>query len=198
MTDTNLLGKLVDEETRRSFLKKGAFATAGASLASGSAAAQAEGDDGLGAGDDEDDVVDEQFRGVVFQNNFRPDANFVITSPVLDWTPDVPADIGGPLTAFNTRMITYMNTGERVPLFVSQDAENVDYVDDYGYVPDNDQEFAEDEWVQPEVFEMDNQYSAFGQTNRLLTVQVNPLEEDVEDDVLSDFESQDEFNDFLF
>lgn len=114
MTDKdtqNLIEKFVDGASRRDVLKTGALATAGLTVAgTGTAAAQIDEEEGVGV-DDDVFVNDEQWNYVMFQNDYRPESEFVITSPVIDWTPNVPANLGSPFQGYNTRMIRYRGPG---------------------------------------------------------------------------------------
>lgn len=164
--------------SRRGFMKKGAVATAGLAAVPGMAAAQ----------DDDNDtfVNDARYRCVMFQNDFRPDADFIITSPVLDWTPDVPANLGNPFENYNTRMIRYRGTGENVLFFQAQDAQVPNFNQEAGYVVDDDQSFGENEFTQPEVFSLWNEASFYEGTNRLVTGFFSPVEEDYENQIFEE------------
>ena len=183
--------RVMDESSRRNFLKKGALATVGTGLvASGTAAAQEE--------DDNDVFVnDEQSRCVMFQNDFRPESEFVIVSPVIDWTPRVPANLGTPFEGYNTRIISYRDSGDNVLFFQSQDAQVPNYNEEAGYVVDDDESFGENEFTQPEVFSLWNDASFFEGTNRLVTASFSAVEEDFENDIWDD-EDFDGDDDWLF
>ena len=183
----SVIDRITDESSRRNFMKKGALATAGVGLtASGTAAAQEEDDDDVFAND-------EQWTFIMFQNDFRPESEFIITSPVLDWTPDVPANLGSPFEGFNTRMIRYRGTGDNVLFFQSQGAQVPNYNEEAGYVVDDDQTFGENEFTQPEVFSLWNDASYYEGTNRLVTGSFSPVEEDFENQIFGeeDFEEDD-------
>lgn len=187
----SVIDRIVDESSRRNFMKKGALATAGVGLAtSGTATAQEE---------DDDDVFvnNEQAQCVMFQNDFRPGSEFVITSPVIDWSPRVPADLGTPFEGYNTRIISYRGTGDNVLFFQAQDAQVPNYNEEAGYVVDDDQTFGENEFTQPEVFSLWNDASFFEGTNRLVTATFSPTEEDFENDIWND-EDFDGDDDWLF
>ena len=166
------------EESRRGLLRKGALATGSAVLGlsiTGSAAAQ----------EDDADAFrnEERFRCVLFQEDFRPGSEFVITSPVLDWTPPVPVDLGTPFEGYNTRMIRYLGTGDNTVFFPSQDARIPGFDREAGYVVDDDENFGEDEFAQPEVFALRNEASFHEGTTRLVTGLFSSVEEDREDTI---------------
>lgn len=202
MTDEdtqNLIEKFVDGASRRDVLKTGALTTAGLTVAgTGTAAAQIDEEEGVGVDDDDDVFVnDEQWNCVMFQNDYRPESEFVITSPVIDWTPNVPANLGSPFQGYNTRMIRYRGTGDNVLFFQSQDAQIPQFDEELGYVPDGDEEFAENETPQPQVFSLWQDATFHEETTRLVTANFSPVEEDFEDSVLgeegSDFGNEDDW-----
>lgn len=135
----------------------------------------------------------------MFQNDFRPESEFIITSPVIEWTPNVPVDLGSPFKGYNTRVIRYRGTGDNVLFFQSQEADIQQFDEGLGYVPDDDEEFAENKIVQPEIYSLWNEASFYEETNRLVTAFFSPVEEDAEDDFLNDEDSGfGEEDDFLF
>lgn len=168
--DTNAMQRLVDDETRRSFLKKSAVATVGAgALGSGLGAAQ----------DDDGGDLDEGWKALVFADNFHPQARFTFVSGVVDWTPNYGDVNDSWFSDYNTRMIRWLNTDETVPLFVAHDAEVGEYDDDLGFVTD-----ADDDPDQPQLFEMNREWTPFGDNPRLVTVNASPVPEDEEDQIL--------------
>ncbi|WP_101296861.1 twin-arginine translocation signal domain-containing protein [Halegenticoccus soli] len=165
------------ESTRRDVLKTGAAAAAGIGLASAGTATAQDGDD---------DIIEEQGgKALIFTNQFRPGARFVITSRVLDWVPNVPDVQDSVWSNYNTRNIRYLNTNEIVPFFIAQDAEIPPYKQQFGYVVDDEGDFRNGT-QQPEVYEMNRQWEPFGDNPNLFTVQFSPVNEDEEDDVLED------------
>ena len=174
------------DESRRSFMKKGAVASGAAALGLsgvGTAAAQDE-----GAEDDSDDFINaeaESISAAMFSTAFRPGGRFIITSPVIDWTPDVQQNIAGQFEKFNTRVIQYVDTNEQVLFFQAQDAEVPNYNEDAGYVVDNDEEWGIGDEVQPEVYAFGYDQEVFGGQNQqgLISVTARPLEEDEEEGI---------------
>jgi len=174
MTENDsLLDRIVSDETRRSFLKKGAVATAGVAAASGGVSAQ-DGDDDFGD-------LDDNWKALTFIDNFHPNARFTFVSGVVEWVPNYGDVTDSWFSEYNTRMIRWLNTDEVVPLFVAHDAEVGEYDDDLGFVTD-----ADDDGNQPQLFEMNREWTPFGDNERLITVNVSPVGEDEEDRILQD------------
>lgn len=196
MTDNDFnLTDLMSDDSRRSFLKKGAATTGIAALGlSGTAAAQQDGD---GVFDEAEAQEQEQFTAAMFSTAFRPGGRFIITSPVIDWTPDVEQNIAGRFAAFNTRVIQYVDTNEQVLFFQAQDAEVPQYDPELGYVPDDDEEFGEGEFVQPQVYTFGWDQEVFGGQNRsgLIAVSAAPLQEDEEEELFDDFNQEEDTGD---
>lgn len=170
-----LLASIISEETRRSFMKKGAVATAGAAAASGVATAQ---DDDNG--NDDDDIVagglDKDWKALTFVDNFHPNGQFTFVSGVVEWVPNYGDVTDSWFSEYNTMMIRWINTDEVVPLFVAQDANVGEYDEDLGFIPDVD-----DDPNQPQLFQMNREWTPFGDNERLITVNVSPIGEDMED-----------------
>lgn len=194
-TDNDGQGRSVGSESRRSFVENGALPTITAGLAaSGTAAAQE---------DEEDDegplLTDRGIRVALFDNDFRGGARFLITSGIIDYTPDVPQDVGGEFVPFNTHMATYLNTADRFTLFVSQD-ENLgaNYAEGSGWFADGDDDG--DGFNEPALYELANEYGFYGQTDRLITAYAYPLEPDAEAAVYEDegFDSEADVKNALF
>ena len=167
------VSKFNSDESRRSVLKKGALATAGAGIVSGgigSAVAQEDGGD---------DTEASGQKALIFQNNFRPFARFSFVSDVIDWVPNVEEVSNNVWSNYNVRMIRYLNTGEQVPFFVAQDAQIGQYDDQLGFVVDDD-----DDASQPQVYEMDKNFALFGDSPHIVTVNFSPVGEEEEDDLL--------------
>jgi hypothetical protein len=80
---------------------------------------------------------------------------------------------------YNTYQIRWLNTDEVVPLFVAQDAPIGQYDEELGFITDED-----DDPNQPQVYEMDREYTPFGDNERLITVNASPVSEDEEDAIL--------------
>ena len=180
--DENLLDRLTGESTRRSVLKSGALATAGASLATGGVAAQ----EGDGAGDGAGDGVGDGqnwMKGILPAAQFRPSARFIITSPVIEWTPNIAEIQDNVWSEYNTRAIRYLNSNEQVLFWQAQDAQVPEFNQQAGYVVDSAGDVGPNNTPQPEIYRMNTEYAPFG-TSGYVTVQFSPVREDEEDDWL--------------
>lgn len=63
-------------------------------------------------------------KALMFNDEFRPGAQFRVVSPVLEQNPDVEGVEQGDIwSEYNTRSIEYLNTNEQVLLFPAHDAE---------------------------------------------------------------------------
>lgn len=159
----------VSDESRRTFLKKGAVVTAGASAAaSGVTSAQEDDEERPGA-------LEGAWEALIFQNNFHPEARFAIVSDTLDWSPNYGGIDDSWFTGYNTRTIRWLNTGEHVQLFVADEADIGQYDVSLGYVPN--QEEGSD---RPLVFEVSPEWSPFDNDPRLTTINFSPVEEEIE------------------
>jgi len=171
MTDENnesLLNRIGD--SRRSFLKKGALATGALALgSSGTAVAQ----------QDDDGILDEGWKALIFISNFHPNGRFVLVSDVVEWVPNYGDVRDSFFTDYNTYQIRWLDTDEVVPLFVAQDAPIGPYDADLGFIPDED-----DDPNQPQVYEVDREWTPFGDNERLITINASPLAEEDEDALL--------------
>ncbi|GAA0670510.1 hypothetical protein ACFQDG_07415 [Natronoarchaeum mannanilyticum] len=173
-------------ESRRGVLRSGALALGGVvGLSSGVAAGQQTNETDSGDGvdprdgddDDPDFVIDREYEFAMFQQDFQSIGEFIITSPVIDWSPAVTLADGTALgDSYNTRMIRYRD-GELVAMFVDRDAELPDYSERVGYVVDPEQEVDQGEFVQPQVYTMGG--AGVEMDGDLL---VNPVFRPVEDD----------------
>jgi len=167
-TSETLFDRIAD--SRRDFLKKGALASGGLLLgASGTAAAQ----------QDDDGILDEGWQALIFISNFHPNGRFVFVSDVVDWTPNYGDVQDSFFTDYNTYHIRWLDTDEVVPLFVAEDAPIGPYDEDLGFIPDED-----NDPNQPQVYQVNQEWTPFGDNERLVTLNVNPLAEDDEDDLL--------------
>lgn len=171
MTDEKLSIVDAGESTRRSFLKKSAAATMGAGLVGS----------GLGTVAAQDGDVGEGWKALIFTNNFHPQARFTFVSGVTEWVPNYGDVQDSWFSNYNTRMIRWLNTGEVVPLFVAQDANVGEYDEDLGFVPD-----ADDDPNQPQLYEVNQEWTPFGDNPRLVTLNVSPVSEEDEDSILED------------
>ncbi|NHN46285.1 twin-arginine translocation signal domain-containing protein [Halostella sp. JP-L12] len=172
MTDDSLLERIADDETRRSFIKKSAVTTAGTGLAlSGTASAQ---DDDAGSGG-----LDDDWKALIQASNFHPEGKFAIVSGVVSWTPNYGDIQDSFFSDYNTRMIRWQNTGEVVPLWAAEEANLGSFDGDRGFVSD-----AHDDQDQPQLFQMNKEWTPFGDNPELVTVKVSPVNEDDEDSLL--------------
>lgn len=168
------------DESRRSILKKGALSIGALAVgASGPVAAQNQGDD--------DDVFDDQEydKGLMYVGQARPGARFVISSPVLDWNPDIEEIQDNVWSEYNTRVIRYLNTDEQVLFWQAHEAEVPDFSPEAGYVVDAEGATGPNQTPQPEVFRMHTEWSPFGDA-AFVTVNFTPVGEDEQQDLLDD------------
>lgn len=101
-------------ESRRSFMKKSAVASGGLALGVG----------GTGSVAAQDGDAAEGGKALMFNDAFRPGAQFRVVSPVIDQQPDVSGVNQGDIWSnYNTRAIEFLNTNEQVLLFPAHDAE---------------------------------------------------------------------------
>lgn len=173
MTEDSKNWRLGDsDDSRRSFMKKGALASGALALgASGVATAQ---DDDGGVGD-----LDDAWKALIQVSNFRPNARFTFVSGVVDWVPNYGDVRDSWFSDYNTYQIRWLNTDEVVPLYVAQDANIGEYDEELGYIPD-----ANDDQNQPQLFEMNREWTPFGDNNTLITVNASPVGEEEEDQIL--------------
>jgi len=169
--DPSLLDRIGDD-SRRSFLKKSAVATAGVGLAASGTASAQDGDD--------DDYFGQEWKGLVFPQTFYPEARFSFVSDVVEWTPNYGDVRDSWFTDYNTRMIRWLNTGEQDQLFVAEDANIGDFDEDLGFVPDQ----GEGDDSQPQVFEIRPEWAPFGDNQDLITVNFSPADPETSDQIL--------------
>lgn len=169
--DNDTLDRLVGDETRRSFLQKSAVATVGAG-ALGS---------GIGAAQDDDDGgdLDDDWKALISGDNFHPEGRFTFVSGVVEWTPTYGDVQDSWFSDYNTRMIRWLNTNQTVPLYVAHDANVGEYDEELGFVTDVD-----DDQNQPQLFEMNQEWTPFGDNPQLVTVNASPVPEEEEDEIL--------------
>ncbi|WP_436906611.1 hypothetical protein [Halosimplex marinum] len=180
MTDDSVLPFDTPEESRRSVMKKSALAAAGTAAASGAGVAAAQDDD-----DDGDDAeAAESQKAILFTDSVRPRSDFVVTSPVIRWNPNVEEVRDNVWSDYNTRMIRYLGTGERATIFVAEEAELPEYDEEAGYVIDDAGDTADDGTVQPEVFTVQPEFTLFDTDGWLTTINFTAVGEDEEDDLL--------------
>lgn len=167
---TAIFGK--SDRARRSFLKKGALAMSALTVgASGTAIAQE--DDGV-FGD-----LDDAWKALIQADNFHPNAQFTFVSGVIEWSPNYGNVQDSWFSDYNTYQIRWLNTDEIVPLYVAQDANIGEYDEELGFIPD-----ADDDQNQPQLFEMNQEWTPLSDNNRLITVNASPVTEEEEDGIL--------------
>ncbi|GAA0670381.1 twin-arginine translocation signal domain-containing protein [Natronoarchaeum mannanilyticum] len=169
--DPSLLDRIADE-SRRSFLKKSAVATAGVGAAATGTASAQDGDDG--------DYFGQEWKGLIFPQSFYPEARFTFVSGVVEWTPNYGDVQDSWFTDYNTRMIRWLNTGEQDQLFVAEDANIGEFDEDLGFVPDQ----GEGDENQPQVFEIRPEWAPFGDNQDLITVNFSPADQETSDQIL--------------
>ena len=172
--DPSLLERITDE-SRRSFLKKSAVATAGVGAAASGTASAQDGDDDIGA-----NWFENEWKGLVFPQSFYPEARFTFVSGVVEWTPNYGDVQDSWFSDYNTRMIRWLNSGEQDQLFVAEDANIGEYDEELGFIPDQDG----DDSDQPQVFEIRPEWAPFGDNQDLITVNFSPAEEETENQIL--------------
>lgn len=160
------------ESTRRSFMKASAAGVASTALATSGIGTVAAQDDG--------GILDEGWKALIFADNFHPNARFAFVSGVVEWTPNYGDVQDSWFSDYDTYHIRWLNTDEVVPLFVAQDAEIGEYDQDLGFIPDVDGN--QDD--QPQLFQMNEEWTPFSDNERLITVNVNPVGEDEENQIL--------------
>jgi hypothetical protein len=171
------VSNFVSDESRRSVLKKGALATAGAGIVGASA-------DSVAAQEGEGTESPEGSQTALMNvGQARPGRHFVVTSPVIDWLPDVEEIQDAVWGDYNTRVIRYLNSDEQFLFWVAQDAELPEYDEQAGYVVDAEGDTAEDGTPQPEVYEFHREFSPFGDS-AYVTLNFAPIDESEEDQIL--------------
>lgn len=161
--------RVLGGESRRSFLKKSTVA----SVAVGTGVL------GSGVGSAQDFDLDDEWKALIFADSFHPEARFTFVSGVVEWTPNYGDVRDSWFSDFNTYQIRWLNTDEVVPLFVAEAAEIGEYDQELGFITD-----AEDDGNQPQLFEMEREWTPFGDNPRLVEVDAGPVNEDVEDQIL--------------
>lgn len=170
MTDEDTPRVNSGASSRRSFMKKGAASAVSVALVGSGLDTVVAQDDG---------ILDEGWKALIFADNFHPQARFTFVSGVIEWNPNY-GDVRDSLfTDFDTYQIRWLNTDEIVPLFVAQDANIGEYDENLGFIPD-----ADDDADQPQLFEMEKEWTPFGDNPRLITVNASPVAEDEEDEIL--------------
>ncbi len=153
-------------------MKKGVLASGALALgASGTATAQ---DSGGIFGD-----LDDAWKALIAVDNFHPNARFTFVSGVVEWAPNYGDVQDSWFSDYNTYQIRWLNTDEIVPLFVAEDANIGEYDPNLGFIPD-----ADDDQNQPQLFEMNREWTPFSDNNRFITVNASPVGEEAEDDIL--------------
>lgn len=133
--DDTLIERIV--ESRRSFLQKGALASGAAAVGLGGLGLSRSADPVAGQDDNEtatpngtDASGDAGLqangggKALMFNDEFRPGAQFRVKSPVVEQNPDVMGvQEGDVFSEYNTRVIEYLNTDEEAYFFPAHDAE---------------------------------------------------------------------------
>lgn len=163
------IADVLDDETRRSFMKKSAAVSGAVAIGVGATNTAGAQDDGLEEGQ----------KGLIFPTDFHPRARFAFVSPVIEWVPNYPDIRDSAWSNYNTRQIRWQNTGNVVNFWVAQDANVGQYDQNLGFVTD-----ADDDNNQPQLFEMDKEWTPFGDNQNLITVNFSPVDEEEEDDLL--------------
>lgn len=178
------------ELTRRSAMKMGALGASGLALSlAGTGSAAAQQSDQQNAQQDDDDIFvnEEQIDAAMYIGDFNPKRRFIITSDVIEWSPNVDENIQGVFDQFNTHMIQYQNSNRHAQLFVAGDAELPPYDSQLGYVVDDDENYGSNEQPQPEVYTLQRDAQFFDNANqRLINVTASPLKENNEDDIIDE------------
>lgn len=182
------------DQSRRSFMKKGAAASGAVALglaSSGSAAAQqgTETTQG-GTADGDGELTDEEYKALIFENDFQPAARFTFVSGVIEWTPNWADVRDSAWSEYNTFQIRWLHNGKVDTLFVTQDATEAltEYDQELGFIPDDD------DVEQPSVWEMSREWAPFGDNERLQEVDFSQVNEEEEDEILQDYDWWDEGN----
>jgi len=170
-TDPSLLDRITDE-SRRSFLKKSAVATAGVGAAASGTASAQDGDGG--------DYFGQEWKALVFPQTFYPEARFTFVSDVVEWTPNYGDVQDSWFTDYNTRMIRWLNTGQQDQLFVAEDANIGEFDENLGFVPDQ----GDGDENQPQVYEVRPEWAPFGDNQDLITVNFSPADPETSDQIL--------------
>jgi hypothetical protein len=156
-------------------MRKSAAASSAVALglsATGTAAAQA----------DDSELIEEQYKALIFEDEFRPNARFSFVSGVIEWVPNW-ADVRDSLWSdYNTFQIRWLDNGGMSTLFVTEDATQdlPQYDEDLGFIPDDEDP------QQPAVYEMSREWAPFGDNEQLRVVNFSPISESEEDEVLDD------------
>lgn len=114
MTDDN---SPTSSESRRSFVQKSSLLSGALALGlTGTASAQ-EDQTETDTQSDDGEIADER-KALMFNDEFRPGAQFRVQSPVLEQDPEVEGVSEGSIWSdYNTRIVEYLNTNEEVYFF---------------------------------------------------------------------------------
>lgn len=167
MTDENSDSN--DGKLRRTFMREGAVASGGLALglsAAGSVSAQDGG------------ILDGNAKGLISSGNVYPAARFVFVSGVVEWTPNYGDIRDSWFSDFNTYMIRWLNTGNVVPFWVAEEADVGQFDSDLGFVTDDEDQ------SQPRLYEMEREFTPFGDNPRLTEVEFSAIDQEEEDAIL--------------
>jgi len=156
-----------EASTRRTFMKQSAAATAGLALV------------GAGTNTVAAQSLDDAWKALIFANNFHPEARFAIVSGVVEWTPTYGDIQDSWFSEYNTHHIRWLNSGEIVPLFIAEEANIGENNPDLGYIPE-----PEEGQDRPQVFEMNQEWTPLSDNQRLITVNANPISDEVAESIL--------------
>lgn len=173
------------DESRRSILKKGALSVGALTVGGVGTAAAQEDDGGFFDDDDDGEIFDDQWRkALMYVGQARPGKRFVITSPVIDWTPDIGEIQDNIWSNYNTRTMRYLNSDEQHLFWVAHEAEIPEYDDEAGYVVDPEGDTGPNNSPQPEVYSMHSEWTPLGGDAAYITLNFTPVGEDEEDTLL--------------
>lgn len=187
------------ESTRRTFLKTGSLAVAGASLTA----------TGLGvvtAQDGDGGLFDEQnaSEGLMYPAHFNPNGLFTITTPPIDNKPEgADGFFEGLFTDYNMRIIRYINpVTQNVPLFPQEEADIGQFEERLGFVVDdnfiqndnvvldgtpladlNENQLGQ---VRPRIFALAQNTEPFQDSDNLVSVQFSPIPQQEEQRVFEE------------
>lgn len=154
-------------------MKQSAAATTGMALVGAGAGTATAQDGGIL------DSADDAWGALIFANNFHPEARFAIVSGVVEWAPNYGDVQDSWFTDYNTYQIRWLNTGEVVSLFISEDTNLGQYNADLGYIPEPEE--GDD---RPQVFQMNQEWTPFSDNPQLATVNASPVDDDIAQSIL--------------
>lgn len=203
MSRKKLTERLLNDSSRRSFLKKGGLAALGTGLLTSTAGTAAAQDwDETPYNENELFNENEAQKGLIFRRNFKPLVPFTVVSPILDFSPDIEEIEDNVWSDYNTRIIRYLDRDEQVLFFPANAAEMGPFESNLGFSPDDeffqegaleDNELGENELAQgtenlaavrPQIFVMEIDTGLFGDAQNIVTVQFSEVREEDEQSIL--------------